>query len=160
MLNQSKTCHQAEIGSLANSLISGDSTPTIHVRSTRTWPPISPSSVWNSSGATARFVFSVTNSTFLASPPTCLPAPPSWATWACGNHPQFLRFQLPLDAPHDGRCLPGGVINFIPGRPVVGDVAWRIAVSRYSLLVPPASSAVWRDGQQPREPEILPTHRW
>ena len=127
MLNQSKTCHQAEIDS-ACELIDFWRFNVDYARQIYEdlQPPISPEGVWNQSEIRPLegFVFSVTpfNFTSIAGNlPSCAAIMGNTGVWKPSRNSYVSNYRimkLMMDA-----GLPAGVINFIPGRAsVVGDV--------------------------------------
>jgi 1-pyrroline-5-carboxylate dehydrogenase len=127
MLNQSKTCHQAEIDS-ACELIDFWRFNVDYARQIYEdlQPPISPEGVWNQSEIRPLegFVFSVTpfNFTSIAGNlPSCAAIMGNTGVWKPSRNSYISNYRimkLMMDA-----GLPPGVINFIPGRAsVVGDI--------------------------------------
>ncbi|MAW23031.1 MAG: 1-pyrroline-5-carboxylate dehydrogenase [Euryarchaeota archaeon] len=127
MLNQSKTCHQAEIDS-ACELIDFWRFNVDYARQIYEdlQPPISPEGVWNQSEIRPLegFVFSVTpfNFTSIAGNlPSCAAIMGNTGVWKPSRNSYVSNYRimkLMMDA-----GLPAGVINFIPGRAsVVGDI--------------------------------------
>ena len=127
MLNQSKTCHQAEIDS-ACELIDFWRFNVDYARQIYEYlqPPISPEGVWNQSEIRPLegFVFSVTpfNFTSIAGNlPSCAAIMGNTGVWKPSRNSYVSNYRimkLMMDA-----GLPAGVINFIPGRAsVVGDI--------------------------------------
>ena len=127
MLNQSKTCHQAEIYS-ACELIDFWRFNVDYARQIYEdlQPPISPEGVWNQSEIRPLegFVFSVTpfNFTSIAGNlPSCAAIMGNTGVWKPSRNSYVSNYRimkLMMDA-----GLPAGVINFIPGRAaVVGDI--------------------------------------
>ena len=127
MLNQSKTCHQAEIDS-ACELIDFWRFNVDYARQIYEdlQPPISPEGVWNQSEIRPLegFVFSVTpfNFTSIAGNlPSCAAIMGNTGVWKPSRNSYVSNYKimkLMMDA-----GLPAGVINFIPGRAsVVGDI--------------------------------------
>ena len=127
MLNQSKTCHQAEIDS-ACELIDFWRFNVDYARQIYEdlQPPISPEGVWNQSEIRPLegFVFSVTpfNFTSIAGNlPSCAAIMGNTGVWKPSRNSYVSNYRimkLMMDA-----GLPPGVINFIPGRAsVVGDI--------------------------------------
>jgi len=127
MLNQSKTCHQAEIDS-ACELIDFWRFNVDYARQIYEdlQPPISPEGVWNQSEIRPLegFIFSVTpfNFTSIAGNlPSCAAIMGNTGVWKPSRNSYVSNYKimkLMMDA-----GLPPGVINFIPGRAyVVGDV--------------------------------------
>tara|TARA_B100001540_G_C15809345_1_gene643702 strand:+ start:1838 stop:3469 length:1632 start_codon:yes stop_codon:yes gene_type:complete len=127
MLNQSKTCHQAEIDS-ACELIDFWRFNVDYARQIYEdlQPPISPEGVWNQSEIRPLegFVFSVTpfNFTSIAGNlPSCAAIMGNTGVWKPSRNSYVSNYRimkLMMDA-----GLPSGVINFIPGRAaVVGDI--------------------------------------
>ena len=126
MLNQSKTCHQAEIDS-ACELIDFWRFNTVYARDIYEdlQPPVSPSSMWNSSEVRPLegFVFSVTPfnfSSIAANLPSSMAIMGNTGVWKPSRNSyvsNYLLMRLMMDA-----GLPAGVINFIPGKAsMVGD---------------------------------------
>ena len=126
MLNQSKTCHQAEIDS-ACELIDFWRFNTVYAREIYEdlQPPVSPSSMWNSSEIRPLegFVFSVTPfnfSSIAANLPSSMAIMGNTGVWKPSRNSyvsNYLLMRLMMDA-----GLPAGVINFIPGKAsMVGD---------------------------------------
>ncbi len=126
MLNQSKTCHQAEIDS-ACELIDFWRFNSVYAREIYEdmQPPVSPSSMWNSSEVRPLegFVFSVTPFNFssiaanLPSSMAIMGNPGVWKPSRNSYVSNYLLMRLMMDA-----GLPAGVINFIPGKAsMVGD---------------------------------------
>ena len=127
MLNQSKTCHQAEIDS-ACELIDFWRFNVDYARQIYEdlQPPISPEGVWNQSEIRPLegFVFSVTpfNFTSIAGNlPSCAAIMGNTGVWKPSRNSYVSNYRimkLMMDA-----GLPADVINFIPGRAsVVGDI--------------------------------------
>ena len=127
MLNQSKTCHQAEIDS-ACELIDFWRFNVDYARQIYEdlQPPISPEGVWNQSEIRPLegFVFSITpfNFTSIAGNlPSCAAIMGNTGVWKPSRNSYVSNYRimkLMMDA-----GLPAGVINFIPGRAsVVGDI--------------------------------------
>ena len=127
MLNQSKTCHQAEIDS-ACELIDFWRFNVDYARQIYEdlQPPISPEGVWNQSEIRPLegFIFSVTpfNFTSIAGNlPSCAAIMGNTGVWKPSRNSYVSNYRimkLMMDA-----GLPPGVINFIPGRAsVVGDI--------------------------------------
>ncbi len=127
MLNQSKTCHQAEIDS-ACELIDFWRFNVDYARQIYEdlQPPISPEGVWNQSEIRPLegFIFSVTpfNFTSIAGNlPSCAAIMGNTGVWKPSRNSYVSNYKimkLMMDA-----GLPPGVINFVPGRAsVVGDV--------------------------------------
>ena len=127
MLNQSKTCHQAEIDS-ACELIDFWRFNVDYARQIYEdlQPPISPEGVWNQSEIRPLegFVFSITpfNFTSIAGNlPSCAAIMGNTGGWKPSRNSYVSNYRimkLMMDA-----GLPAGVINFIPGRAsVVGDI--------------------------------------
>ena len=127
MLNQSKTCHQAEIDS-ACELIDFWRFNVDYARQIYEdlQPPISPEGAWNQSEIRPLegFVFSVTpfNFTSIAGNlPSCAAIMGNTGVWKPSRNSYVSNYRimkLMMDA-----GLPPGVINFIPGRAsVVGDI--------------------------------------
>jgi 1-pyrroline-5-carboxylate dehydrogenase len=127
MLNQSKTCHQAEIDSACELIdfwrFNSDYARQIYEDMQ---PPISPSSMWNSSEVRPLegFVFSVTPfnfSSIAANLPSCAAIMGNVGVWKPSRNSYVSNYRLMRLMMDAG--LPGGVINFIPGRAaVVGDI--------------------------------------
>ena len=126
MLNQSKTCNQAEIDS-ACELIDFWRFNPFYARQIYEdlQPPISPSSMWNSSEVRPLegFVFSVTPfnfSSIAANLPSSAAIMGNTGVWKPSRNSyvsNYLLMRLMMDA-----GLPAGVINFIPGKAsMVGD---------------------------------------
>lgn len=126
MLNQSKTCHQAEIDS-ACELIDFWRFNSVYAREIYEdmQPPVSPSSMWNSSEVRPLegFVFSVTPfnfSSIAANLPSSMAIMGNTGVWKPSRNSyvsNYLLMRLMMDA-----GLPAGVINFIPGKAsMVGD---------------------------------------
>lgn len=119
MLNQSKTCHQAEIDSACE---------LIDFFRFNAWymmqiyqdgqPPISPTGIWNQieSRPIEGFVYSITpfNFTSIAGNLPCAPAlmgtTSIWKPSHSAQYSAFLLMQLLIEA-----GVPDGVINFVPG---------------------------------------------
>ena len=127
MLNQSKTCHQAEIDS-ACELIDFWRFNVDYARQIYEdlQPPISPEGVWNQSEIRPLegFVFSITpfNFTSIAGNlPSCAAIMGNTGVWKPSRNSYVSNYRimkLMMDA-----GLPAGVINFIPGKAsVVGDI--------------------------------------
>ena len=127
MLNQSKTCHQAEIDS-ACELIDFWRFNVDYARQIYEdlQPPISPEGVWNQSEIRPLegFVFSVTpfNFTSIAGNlPSCAAIMGNTGVWKPSRNSYVSNYRimkLMMDA-----GLPAGVINFVPGpASVVGDI--------------------------------------
>ena len=152
MLNQSKTCHQAEIDSACELIdfwrFNSDYARQIYED---LQPPISPSSMWNSSEVRPLegFVFSVTPfnfSSIAANLPSCAAIMGNVGVWKPSRNSyvsNYLLMRLMMDA-----GLPPGVINFIPGKAsVVGDIC--ISHSELAGIHFTGSTAVfrkmWRD---------------
>ena len=127
MLNQSKTCHQAEIDSACELIdfwrFNSDYARQIYEDMQ---PPISPSSMWNSSEVRPLegFVFSVTPfnfSSIAANLPSCAAIMGNVGVWKPSRNSYVSNYRLMRLMMDAG--LPGGVINFVPGRAaVVGDI--------------------------------------
>ena len=126
MLNQSKTCHQAEIDS-ACELIDFWRFNTDYCRQIYEdlQPPVSPPSMWNSSEVRPLegFIFSVTPfnfSSIAANLPSSTAIMGNTGVWKPSRNSyvsNYLLMRLMMDA-----GLPAGVINFIPGKAsMVGD---------------------------------------
>ena len=126
MLNQSKTCHQAEIDS-ACELIDFWRFNSVYAREIYEdmQPPVSPSTMWNSSEVRPLegFVFSVTPfnfSSIAANLPSSMAIMGNTGVWKPSRNSyvsNYLLMRLMMDA-----GLPAGVINFIPGKAsMVGD---------------------------------------
>ena len=126
MLNQSKTCHQAEIDS-ACELIDFWRFNTNYAREIYEdlQPPISTSAMWNSSEVRPLegFVFSVTPfnfSSIAANLPSSAAIMGNTGVWKPSRNSyvsNYLLMRLMMDA-----GLPAGVINFIPGKAsMIGD---------------------------------------
>ena len=152
MLNQSKTCHQAEIDSACELIdfwrFNSDYARQIYED---LQPPISPSSMWNSSEVRPLegFVFSVTPfnfSSIAANLPSCAAIMGNVGVWKPSRNSyvsNYLLMRLMMDA-----GLPPGVINFIPGKAsVVGEIC--ISHSELAGIHFTGSTAVfrkmWRD---------------
>ena len=127
MLNQSKTCHQAEIDA-ACELIDFWRFNSDYVRQIYEdlQPPVSPSIMWNSSEVRPLegFVFSVTPfnfSSIAANLPTSAAMMGNTGVWKPSRNSyvsNYLLMRLMMDA-----GLPAGVINFIPGpAAMIGDI--------------------------------------
>jgi 1-pyrroline-5-carboxylate dehydrogenase len=127
MLNQSKTCHQAEIDSACELIdfwrFNADYCRQIYED---LQPPVSPSSMWNSSEVRPLegFVFSVTPfnfSSIAANLPSSAAIMGNTGVWKPSRNSyvsNYLLMRLMMDA-----GLPPGVINFIPGKAsMVGDI--------------------------------------
>ena len=120
MLNQSKTCHQAEIDS-ACELIDFWRFNSVYAREIYEdmQPPVSPSTMWNSSEVRPLegFVFSVTPfnfSSIAANLPSSMAIMGNTGVWKPSRNSyvsNYLLMRLMMDA-----GLPAGVINFIPGK--------------------------------------------
>ena len=126
MLNQSKTCNQAEIDA-ACELIDFWRFNPFYARQIYEdlQPPVSPSSMWNSSEVRPLegFVFSVTPfnfSSIAANLPSSAAIMGNTGVWKPSRNSyvsNYLLMRLMMDA-----GLPAGVINFIPGKAsMVGD---------------------------------------
>lgn len=126
MLNQSKTCHQAEIDSACELIdfwrFNADYCRQIYED---LQPPVSPSSMWNSSEVRPLegFIFSVTPfnfSSIAANLPSSTAIMGNTGVWKPSRNSyvsNYLLMRLMMDA-----GLPAGVINFIPGKAsMVGD---------------------------------------
>ncbi len=126
MLNQSKTCHQAEIDSACELIdfwrFNSDYCRQIYED---LQPPISPSSMWNSSEVRPLegFIFSVTPfnfSSIAGNLPSSTAIMGNTGVWKPSRNSyvsNYLLMRLMMDA-----GLPAGVINFIPGKAsMVGD---------------------------------------
>ena len=127
MINQSKTCHQAEIDS-ACELIDFWRFNTFYARQIYEdlQPTVSPSSMWNSSEVRPLegFVFSVTPfnfSSIAANLPSSAAIMGNTGVWKPSRNSYLSNYylmRLMMDA-----GLPDGVINFIPGKAsMVGDI--------------------------------------
>jgi 1-pyrroline-5-carboxylate dehydrogenase len=127
MINQSKTCHQAEIDS-ACELIDFWRFNTNYARQIYEdlQPPVSTSSMWNSSEVRPLegFVFSVTPfnfSSIAANLPSSAAIMGNTGVWKPSRNSylsNYLLMKLMMDA-----GLPDGVINFIPGKAsMVGEI--------------------------------------
>ena len=127
MINQSKTCHQAEIDS-ACELIDFWRFNVQYAREIYEdlQPPVSPSSMWNSSEIRPLegFVFSVTPfnfSSIAANLPSSAAIMGNTGVWKPSRNSYLSNYylmRLMMDA-----GLPDGVINFIPGKAsMVGDI--------------------------------------
>ena len=127
MLNQSKTCHQAEIDSACELIdfwrFNSDYCRQIYED---LQPPVSPSSMWNSSEVRPLegFVFSVTPfnfSSIAANLPSSAAIMGNTGVWKPSRNSYLSNYylmRLMMDA-----GLPDGVINFIPGKAsMVGDI--------------------------------------
>ncbi len=127
MLNQSKTCHQAEIDS-ACELIDFWRFNSDYMRQIYEdlQPPVSPSSMWNSSEVRPLegFVFSVTPfnfSSIAANLPSCVAMMGNVSLWKPSRNSYVSNYRLMRLMMDAG--LPPGVINFVPGRASeVGDI--------------------------------------
>jgi 1-pyrroline-5-carboxylate dehydrogenase len=127
MLNQSKTCHQAEIDSACELIdfwrFNADYMRQIYEDMQ---PPVSPSSMWNSSEVRPLegFVFSVTPfnfSSIAANLPSCVAMMGNVSLWKPSRNSYVSNYRLMRLMMDAG--LPPGVINFIPGRASeVGDI--------------------------------------
>ena len=127
MLNQSKTCHQAEIDSACELIdfwrFNSDYCRQIYED---LQPPVSPSSMWNSSEVRPLegFVFSVTPfnfSSIAANLPSSAAIMGNTGVWKPSRNSYVSNYRLMKLMMDAG--LPGGVINFIPGKAsVVGDI--------------------------------------
>jgi len=127
MLNQSKTCHQAEIDSACELIdfwrFNADYMRQIYED---LQPPVSPSSMWNSSEVRPLegFVFSVTPfnfSSIAANLPSCVAMMGNVSLWKPSRNSYVSNYRLMRLMMDAG--LPPGVINFIPGRASeVGDI--------------------------------------
>jgi 1-pyrroline-5-carboxylate dehydrogenase len=147
MLNQSKTCHQAEIDS-ACELIDFWRFNTVYAREIYEdmQPPVSPSSMWNSSEVRPLegFVFSVTPfnfSSIAANLPSSMAIMGNTGVWKPSRNSyvsNYLLMRLMMDA-----GLPAGVINFIPGKAsMVGDTV--LAQPRSSARCGEMLPIIWR----------------
>ena len=127
MINQSKTCHQAEIDS-ACELIDFWRFNVQYAREIYEdlQPPVSPSSMWNSSEVRPLegFVFSVTPfnfSSIAANLPSSAAIMGNTGVWKPSRNSYLSNYylmRLMMDA-----GLPDGVINFIPGKAsMIGDI--------------------------------------
>jgi 1-pyrroline-5-carboxylate dehydrogenase len=127
MLNQSKTCHQAEIDA-ACELIDFWRFNADYVRQIYEdlQPPVSPSSMWNSSEVRPLegFVFSVTPfnfSSIAANLPSSVVMMGNVSIWKPSRNSYVSNYRLMRLMMDAG--LPPGVINFVPGRASeVGDI--------------------------------------
>ena len=127
MLNQSKTCNQAEIDA-ACELIDFWRFNTNYCRQIYEdlQPPVSPSSMWNSSEIRPLegFVFSVTPfnfSSIAANLPTSAAIMGNTGVWKPSRNSYVSNYRLMKLMMDAG--LPAGVINFIPGKAsLVGDI--------------------------------------
>ena len=127
MLNQSKTCHQAEIDA-ACELIDFWRFNCDYVRQIYEdmQPPVSPSSMWNSSEVRPLegFVFSVTPFNFTsiaANLPSSAALMGNVGVWKPSRNSYVSNYRLMRLMMDAG--LPPGVINFVPGKAtVVGDI--------------------------------------
>ena len=127
MLNQSKTCHQAEIDS-ACELIDFWRFNTDYCRQIYEdlQPPVSPSSMWNSSEIRPLegFVFSVTPfnfSSIAANLPSSAAIMGNTGVWKPSRNSYVSNYRLMRLMMDAG--LPPGVINFVPGKAsMVGDI--------------------------------------
>ena len=127
MLNQSKTCHQAEIDSACELIdfwrFNSDYCRQIYED---LQPPVSPSSMWNSSEVRPLegFVFSVTPfnfSSIAANLPSSAAIMGNTGVWKPSRNSYVSNYRLMKLMMDAG--LPAGVINFIPGKAsVVGDI--------------------------------------
>ncbi len=127
MLNQSKTCHQAEIDAACELIdfwrFNSDYCRQIYGD---LQPPVSPSSMWNSSEVRPLegFVFSVTPfnfSSIAANLPSSAAIMGNTGVWKPSRNSYVSNYRLMKLMMDAG--LPPGVINFIPGRAsLVGDI--------------------------------------
>ena len=127
MLNQSKTCHQAEIDSACELIdfwrFNSDYCRQIYED---LQPPVSPSSMWNSSEVRPLegFVFSVTPfnfSSIAANLPSSAAIMGNTGVWKPSRNSYVSNYRLMKLMMDAG--LPAGVINFIPGKAsMVGDI--------------------------------------
>ncbi len=127
MLNQSKTCHQAEIDSACELIdfwrFNADYCRQIYED---LQPPVSPSSMWNSSEIRPLegFVFSVTPfnfSSIAANLPSSAAIMGNTGVWKPSRNSYVSNYKLMKLMMEAG--LPDGVINFIPGKAsLVGDI--------------------------------------
>ena len=127
MLNQSKTCHQAEIDSACELIdfwrFNSDYCRQIYED---LQPPVSPSSMWNSSEIRPLegFVFSVTPfnfSSIAANLPSSAAIMGNTGVWKPSRNSYVSNYRLMKLMMDAG--LPPGVINFIPGKAsLVGDI--------------------------------------
>ncbi len=127
MLNQSKTCHQAEIDAACELIDFWRFNPEYCRQIYEDLqPPVSPSSMWNSSEVRPLegFVFSVTPfnfSSIAANLPSSAAIMGNTGVWKPSRNSyvsNYLLMKLMMDA-----GLPPGVINFIPGKASqVGDI--------------------------------------
>ena len=127
MLNQSKTCHQAEIDSACELIdfwrFNADYMRQIYQD---LQPPVSPSSMWNSSEIRPLegFVFSVTPfnfSSIAANLPSCVAMMGNVSLWKPSRNSYVSNYKLMRLMMDAG--LPPGVINFVPGKASeVGDM--------------------------------------
>ena len=120
MLNQSKTCHQAEID-FACELIDFWRFNDDYARQNYAdlQPPVSPSSMWNSSEVRPLegFVFSVTPfnfSSIAANLPSSAALMGNVGVWKPSRNSYVSNYRLMRLMMDAG--LPGGVINFVPGK--------------------------------------------
>jgi 1-pyrroline-5-carboxylate dehydrogenase len=120
MLNQSKTCHQAEIDSACELIdfwrFNADYARQIYAD---LQPPVSPSSMWNSSEVRPLegFVFSVTPfnfSSIAANLPSSAALMGNVGVWKPSRNSYVSNYRLMRLMMDAG--LPGGVINFVPGK--------------------------------------------
>ena len=120
MLNQSKTCHQAEINSACELIdfwrFNADYARQIYAD---LQPPVSPSSMWNSSEVRPLegFVFSVTPfnfSSIAANLPSSAALMGNVGVWKPSRNSYVSNYRLMRLMMDAG--LPGGVINFVPGK--------------------------------------------
>jgi 1-pyrroline-5-carboxylate dehydrogenase len=127
MLNQSKTCHQAEIDAACELIdfwrFNADYCRQIYED---LQPPVSPSSMWNSSEVRPLegFVFSVTPfnfSSIAANLPSSAAIMGNTGVWKPSRNSYVSNYRLMRLMMDAG--LPPGVINFIPGKAsMVGDI--------------------------------------
>jgi len=127
MLNQSKTCHQAEIDAACELIdfwrFNSDYCRQIYED---LQPPVSPSSMWNSSEVRPLegFVFSVTPfnfSSIAANLPSSAAIMGNTGVWKPSRNSYVSNYRLMKLMMDAG--LPAGVINFIPGKAsMVGDI--------------------------------------
>ncbi len=127
MINQSKTCHQAEIDSACELIdfwrFNADYCRQIYED---LQPPVSPSSMWNSSEVRPLegFVFSVTPfnfSSIAANLPSSAALMGNVGVWKPSRNSYVSNYRLMRLMMDAG--LPAGVINFVPGKAsMVGDM--------------------------------------
>ena len=120
MLNQSKTCHQAEIDSACELIdfwrFNSDYARQIYET---LQPPVSPSSMWNTSEIRPLegFIFSVTPfnfSSIAANLPSCAAIMGNVGVWKPSRNSYVSNYRLMRLMMDAG--LPAGVINFVPGK--------------------------------------------